>query len=386
MDYCEAQNFLKNKNHYKHVFKTLFHPIKIDSYLERHKILEIIGELMIRIAIDRPSNFIDYLSTKVFEIARQYRYKRNIVKIEFNNCTQDAFKMLKALSIQSHIPIIECSNKDERDALTRCSSLRNHHLIICDFINTSNRKHGDQKRMKIMPHNLASSNKCPAASSRAIDVSLCEENLKQVLRSVKENVIKKSNIVEWNMRILIVGRTGSGRRTQASLIADELGLIFIDFDYLRAEYDQQCLYASNDKLSFWGFAQETILKPNCLRNGYICASDVISREILEILMEKFIYQPNQIIFLHTNQNKCLRRISHQRQKGIYIPYQSALAYESFQDFLHHQMMLYELHKTDFVEYFQQQQKLGNWQMKIFHVNGNGKIEDIKNLILAHLKK
>lgn len=375
MDYCAALNFLRSKRDVQHVYKTLFYPIKIDSYFQKHKIFEILGELMIRLAIDRPSDTIDYSITKLLEIAR--KFKRNIVTIEFDNCTEEASRMLKELSCQSHIPIIECAKEGANwRSLLTSSSLGNHHFIICDFKSTISH----QKRMKIAQTSSSTSlNEC-RASSEAIDVKLCEENLKQVLHDVRLMKPTKMLPGEWNRRIFVVGRIGSGRRTQAALIAQQFGLIFIDFDYMMTEWKQQCSETlSNDDLSFWGFAQRTILKPNCLRNGYICASSVISKEKLEILMEKFIYSPNQIIFLHTNEEKCRRRIS--RRKRICASYQAALDHKSLEDFVDHQMNVYEVHKREFVEYFR-----GDKRKLIFHVNSNGKIDDIKNCTFSHINK
>lgn len=178
----------------------------------------------------------------------------------------------------------------------------------------------------------------------------------------------------WNYRILIVGRIGSGRRTQARLIAKEFNLIFIDFDYMTVE-----TLTNDDNMSFLGFVQKKLLKPDCLRNGYICVSNVISREKLEILMEKFIYQPNLIIFLHTNRSNCQQRV--EKQKRIFIPYQTSIRHKDMKEFLNYQMNLYEIHKREFVDYFQSKRR----QM-IIHVNGNKKIEDVKNFILAKLNQ
>lgn len=177
MDYCTAMNFLKNKSDSSSVFKTLFYPIKIDSYMERNKIFEIIGELMIRAAIDRPCDIIDYLLKKLPEIASKFR--RNVVTIEFDNCIENASRMLKTFSCQSRTPIIECVNEDSSHFLM--SSLRNHHFIICDFKGTR----GDGEQMMKIKSSECNSLKC---------VKLCEEKLKQVLHDVRLMKPKKGKI------------------------------------------------------------------------------------------------------------------------------------------------------------------------------------------------
>lgn len=169
----------------------------------------------------------------------------------------------------------------------------------------------------------------------------------------------------------MVGRVGSGRRTQARLIAKQFGLIYIDFDYMQLEA------STNDEMSFLGFIQKKLLKPDCLQNGYICVSDIISKKKLEILMEKFIYQPNQIIFLHTGRSNCRRRV--EESKEIFAPYQASIGHKDMKEFLNYQMNLYELHKREFVDYFQ-----GKRRQMIIHVDGNKRVEDVKNFIFARL--
>ena len=61
--YCELMKVLKNSSDYQNFYKILFYPLKIDSYMEQHKIYEILGELLMRIGIERPSKneIIDFI-------------------------------------------------------------------------------------------------------------------------------------------------------------------------------------------------------------------------------------------------------------------------------------------------------------------------------------
>lgn len=183
MDYCAAMNFVKNKSDFNGVFRTLFYPIKIDSYMEKNRIFEIIGELMIRAAIDRPCDIIDFLLKKLPEIANKFR--RNIVTIEFNNCIEDASRMLKTFSCQSRTPIIENVNDDSRHFLM--SSLRNHHFIVCDFKNTKSNR---EQMMKIKS-NESDSLRC---------AKLCEKTLRQVLHDVRYS--KPSKGIKFNLSLI----------------------------------------------------------------------------------------------------------------------------------------------------------------------------------------
>lgn len=302
---------------------------------------------MIRIGIERPSNenIIDFMIMKLIEIANKLDSERtSIMKIEFYNCIRvDGIRMLKRLSTKLKIPLIECHYADDKDAVVvvvaadeeerkNKQELCNLHTLICEFKETDSTK----KFMRITPNyndNNAMAHECSDINKKpnTIDMELRYDNLKNLIRNVRivsgKSYKFRANIVEWNRRVLIVGRIGSGRRTQASLLAKEFGLVLIDFDPTIMEYEQQQQQPSNKEqqcdMSFWGYAQELVLKPDCLRNGYVIVSNVISRPKLEILMEKFIHAPNQIIFIHTCENKCRRRIL-RCHKGIFSSYRGLL--------------------------------------------------------------
>ena len=82
MDRCAAMNFLTKESDFKNAFRILFHPNKIDGYMEEHKIYEILSELIIRTAIERPENLIDFMISKLLKISEKFR--RNVVEVGFN--------------------------------------------------------------------------------------------------------------------------------------------------------------------------------------------------------------------------------------------------------------------------------------------------------------
>lgn len=378
-DYCEAQNYLKNSSAYKNVYNTLFLPVVIDSYLEKHKIFDIIAELMMRIAIERPKDIIDYMITKLIEIS--VKFERNVVKIEFNNCKDDDLRMLKQLSSTLHIPLIEYINddnstNDSKKDLNKIAwkALCNHHIIIFDIKKGEDENVNDKgKFLRIINANNSDymkSHKCNL--SNVIELKFCRKNLKRAIEVVRYMKPQSFVKVSWNYRALIVGRVGSGRKTQAAMLANEFGLIYIDLDYMIVEYETKSRV--KHEMSFWGFVQEALLKPHCLRNGYAVVSNVISREYLKILMEKFIHPPNQIIFLHANEKICRERISKREDS-----YHHATTPVNMELFLNYQMNLYEKLKMEFIGYFRK-----DLRDKIYHINGNGSIDVVKDYIWGYL--
>lgn len=256
MDNCAIQKLLQNSSDSRNVFNTLFYCHKIDSYLEQHHILEIVGELLVRVCIDRPEDVVEYMRQKLMEISQ--KYARNVVKLEFHNSTQDGFKMIKTLSTQHRLPLIECvknglSSDELRkrlDKFLKKHSLHSRQLIICDF--KDNEK--NEKILSISRDEV--SQDCSSKPQDAIDIQLPSDfpNQQQMnyvyasIRNWKPNHIIKKN---WKFRVLIVGRVGSGRKTQGALIAQDFGPKLIDLIRLKIQQEQKPMLSVKNRFSFW---------------------------------------------------------------------------------------------------------------------------------------
>lgn len=236
MDYCAIQQLLKASSDSRNVFNTLCFRHKIDSYFEEHHISEIVGEMMIRMCIDRHENVVEYLCQKLMETSQ--KFVKNVVKLKFQNSTEEGTKMIRKLSAQNHIPVIECVNNEmswneiyERlDKYLKSNLLNNHRLILCDFKETE--KNDKTLRITRSISNVKSL-KCRSKPEDAVYIQLSDEPSNQQ----KMNYICKMNPKRmikgnWNCRALIVDRVAAWQTTQGSHMAKELGLDLIDLDYL----------------------------------------------------------------------------------------------------------------------------------------------------------
>lgn len=276
--YCSLLDIQKNYSDYCNVYKTLFYPVRLDEYIEHHKICQILEELLFKVLRTQPKNetIYDFLIDNLLEISE----KQTCLKV--NNCGK--------------------------------------------YLESQGSKSSEAAKLKF--------------------------GIKTVH---PENPLQNS-FGKWNHRVLIVGRKGSGRKTQAKLLAQEFGVVFIDME------KQFSTISNIDSLES---VQHFLLKPECLHNGYVLVSNVLSLKDLAIVMEKFIHRPNLVVFLHTSEVKCRRRIS-----------------KSFSEmYINHQFMLYDLHKKQFRNFFS---KNSNFCEKIFHVNGNKSIKDVKTCIWIRL--
>lgn len=380
MDYCAIEALLETFGGSRNVFHTLFHCHEIDGYLEKHRILEILSELMVRVCIDRPENVAEYLCLKLTEIS-----SGGVMRVELHGSQTARAGVVTKLLTQLNLPIIgnvndaidvETNRSILEDALNGNSSRK----VVVSFEasdESSNFLRIVRNWKKDVDEEEKEAQICRPKPSNAIDIQLTDEffnrhRLTDFLNFVRNTPAQPLIKAHWSRRVMIVGRMGAGRKTQGVLLAKQFGLRFIDLDYLMVRYRQLASFSKKHRLGFWGFVQETLLKPDCLRSGYVIVCNVISSRDCEILMEKFIFGPNRIIFLHTSEGECRRRLS---AKVSQLP----ATHTDRNAFLHYHMNLYDLNKEAFAEYF-----ASNPNGKIFHVNGDRAVSEIKALVGANL--
>lgn len=365
MDYCAIQELLRQSHKSRNVFSTMFYCHQIDSYMEEHQIFETLGELMVRVCIERPEpeNVVDYLCQQLMEISA--RLVNRTVKLEFYNSVEDGERLVEILSAAEDFTIIGNVNNGDN-----CVDEKPQRKlgIVSDYKESPE----VQKLVRIIRNwREEAPQKCAGKPKNSIDIQFTEDFLKplqlndfvQYLRHLSPEPLIKVN---WNMRVLIVGRIASGRKTQGILLAKEFGLNVISLSHLKIRYQNHDSWPKHE-LGFLGFIQETLLKPDCSQNGFVIVSNVISLGELAILMEKFIYRPNRIIFIHTSERECWQRFKARRNFS-----HSNLLFN-------YHMNLYDLHKKPFVEYFGR-------SGKVLHVNGNKTKEEIKTSLWANLVK
>lgn len=137
----------------------------------------------------------------------------------------------------------------------------------------------------------------------------------------------------WVHRIFITGRKGSGRKTQAALLAKEFNLVFsqyilpyiilfpvnklyfhplVNVDYLILKYikcnsniDEILLKIKShdsDKRNslIMSIVQKRIMKPDCLINGWVVVGLPVKLLNMDNLKETFVTPPNkyELLFNH----------------------------------------------------------------------------------------
>lgn len=144
----------------------------------------------------------------------------------------------------------------------------------------------------------------------------------QIRHKIKNiNVSQEDITFGWCLRIIIIGRRGSGCRYQATKLASSHNLINIDVEVLIQEtlaFDESPLGSiMRNEFETHEYSSETIaailikrlLMPDCLSNGWVIVGFPNTKYDVEIMFsEIFLLPPNKIIFIHTKENVCWKRL------------------------------------------------------------------------------
>ncbi|VEN43191.1 unnamed protein product [Callosobruchus maculatus] len=123
-------------------------------------------------------------------------------------------------------------------------------------------------------------------------------------------------------RVLIIGPRGSGRKTQAKLLAEKLGLICIDFEYLICQVWISAtelgtkLRECKNKVCFHSellseVVNRRILEEDALRKGWVLVSFPYTDLDFRYL-DSLDTPPNRVIFLECDLTVCKERLRHRR--------------------------------------------------------------------------
>ncbi|KAK9884485.1 hypothetical protein WA026_007327 [Henosepilachna vigintioctopunctata] len=156
---------------------------------------------------------------------------------------------------------------------------------------------------------------------------LYEVHLKQLTsQEVADNCIefitgRKGKIV-ITPRIILLGPRGSGRRTQAKLLAKVMNVVHIDFEYLLCQAwgsDSEIsrkLRECDERVCFHSellvqLLNKRILEEDCLKNGWVLTGYPFTKTDL-MFIDCLDTPPNRIIFLECDLNVCRERVMNNR--------------------------------------------------------------------------
>uniref|UniRef100_W8C6C7 Adenylate kinase 8 n=1 Tax=Ceratitis capitata TaxID=7213 RepID=W8C6C7_CERCA len=125
----------------------------------------------------------------------------------------------------------------------------------------------------------------------------------------------------FHHRIIIFGRSGSGRKTQALSIAKRFNLVYIDAEnliyttFFRNDITAQILHkafmadvAKDKSAALSKVIQQRLLQMDALRQGWVLINFPRNVEEFTEIFEKFKIPPNKVIYLQCPEIMAMRRL------------------------------------------------------------------------------
>lgn len=208
-------------------------------------------------------------------------------------------------------------------------------------------------------------------------------NICHKIRNLMKNIDlpEEEKVFGWCLRCVLIGRRGSGRKVQAAILAHVQNLVLINVEDLiqqAAHWDDYLGEIIRRGIKEHEYSPEAVasillkrlLMPDCLSNGWIIIgypNTIFDMQWL--LSDKFIAAPNKIIFLHTRERVCWRRLS-KKMDGH-------LRYEN--DFIQQEMDYYNLYIRDILA-------ATKGFTGVIHINGNHSISTVSTNLLSRVNQ
>ncbi|KAL5275552.1 hypothetical protein ACFFRR_001431 [Megaselia abdita] len=387
------------------------------KYFEKHKIMEILAKLFLELELDRPVDAIDYIAKNLRNIANEILYTKARVSIP-NNLSKDEF--IKSFNDDYNIPTIVFEPKKQYSTskilqktkkFLKQKDLNKKHKIFLNYPKKCEDSRefldNDLSPSAVVEFNLEG-DCCMDPSLRdyygRLHHRLClriknSSPSTDAMQNINEAMTRLINIIRttkmpptpylrgcYYPRVLIIGRTGSGRRTQANYLASRFNLTKINYKEIISEEiaskspmgEALKLRPSNDvktssKLTF-GIIYKRILQNDCLRNGWVLHSFPNKLEDLQHFYEASSIQPNKIFFLH-----CRRKLAFHRMEKKLFKVRSIIEVEEDMKLLNCLGQSFDAEKDKILKFLQS-------KSEVFHINGNHRASVVRDEILDKFAK
>ncbi|XP_044258974.1 adenylate kinase 8 [Tribolium madens] len=327
-------------------------------FLEKHRILELFHELARELVIQQPDDHVLFLKQILINAARNRDTARVIILCSPKvNCLEiaNAIAEITKQNVITEHSLLTFSGRSEIRSpdlrakyighFVRTDNAYENGWILVDCIKNEN----DAKallKLGILPTHVI--HLIPSFQPRLTELLYCHVSaewpeyrrtilglrnaFKHVLREVFFQQRSLSEIVTECIeilnikpakyaikpRVLILGPRGSGRKTQAKLLVEGLGLIHVDFEHLICEAwmsDSDLgkrLRNCKNEVCFHSellaeVVHKRVLEDDCLEHGWVLTGFPFSKRDFEFL-DCIYTPPNRVIFLECDLSICKERL------------------------------------------------------------------------------
>ncbi|KAF7272339.1 hypothetical protein GWI33_014888 [Rhynchophorus ferrugineus] len=333
-------------------------------YLEKHRILELFHEVARELVIQKPEDHVLFMKQILQNAAAGRDVSRVILissgKVNRINLAEEIAKYTRQMVITSSDILNIFRNKMKNVSgdyvgkalvyLVRSQAVMSSGWIIADCVNT------EEEAKSLLTYGVLPTHVLhivPQFQPKLDDLLYCNvsehwpevrrnlfglkqlfhKSLHEIIAGNKDlpslakdcaDVIKIHKHVKRVMpRVVILGPRGSGRKTQAKLLTELLGLVHVDFPYilcqawisenelgakLRQCKKKVCLHSE----LLCQIVNKRVLEEDCLQRGWVLTGYPYT-DIDFMFLDSIDTPPNRVVILDCDLNVCKERICHRKR-------------------------------------------------------------------------
>ncbi|XP_075154668.1 adenylate kinase 8 [Haematobia irritans] len=187
-------------------------------------------------------------------------------------------------------------------------------------------------------------------------------------------------------RVVIYGRRGSGRKTQALYLAKRFNLVYLDAEFLINQYLsgddensheplarelQQSFYNNNchyKGIVLSSIIAKRILERDCLSQGWVLVNFPNTLHHFKEILEDFDIPPNKVVYLRCPENICMQRL-------VNMPNSDEYCFNFYQK----EMYFFNRNKSALEAYLKK-------RYETIYINGSTTSLQVKNEIFSKIEK
>ncbi|KAJ8955052.1 hypothetical protein NQ314_006930 [Rhamnusium bicolor] len=300
-------------------------------YLEKHRIYELLHEVARELVIQKPIDHVLF-TKQILQNAAKTRDVARVLFLKSNriNCMEVAAEIAKVTKqvIISDVTLRRCLGKDIDDCppamiakclayLIRTDNAYNVGWIMVECIRT------EAEAKELLQHGILPTHVFHLIAPLARIQKKYIKCTKRIQKYIKEIHLGKRNVPEIvfecielskirkaskpvRPRVIIIGPRGSGRKTQAKLLAENLDIVHVDFEHLicqawMAESDLgEKLRSCRKEVCFHSellsqVINKRILEEDCLQKGWVLTGYPYTDSDFKYL-DNLDTPPNRVVF------------------------------------------------------------------------------------------
>ncbi|XP_053674122.1 uncharacterized protein LOC128724422 [Anopheles nili] len=355
-------------------YQLTYYTTELQLYFEKHHIFEILFDLMLILAKERPLDIKTFIAANIISISKKYSQINTFISVPDDVDTTCVYRSL--IHDGYNCPVIEVNKSfNKRTGINRLKEwLKNLKLDGKNLIMIGNRQKLNHAKSAFYFRRLAAAN--DEKSLQKLSSRICENS----------NLLKVDPhhfAIKYAERIVLLGRPGCGKHRIGKWLAERLNVILVSASELKAHHERQfdsfgralsigSLENLHTSELISSIVQHRLLQLDCLNFGWVLIDYPNTADDVKNFYQLMI-SPKKVIFLNTDETICRRRKLRHETRGQKI----SDCWKTMM--LDTEMIFYDIHYQSLLEAFQKQEHCA-----ILQIDGNRSYPNIQKSIVDKL--